>query len=131
VAAADTNVIVRLLTADDAAEFRHADAFVKSNKSVFVSNVVLAETVWVLTSAYRYTKKQIVSALEGLLEVPDIELEDDGVVSEALDDYRASTADFSDCLVLAIARARGRTPLATFDRRLARLQSARRLGKIR
>jgi predicted nucleic-acid-binding protein len=131
VAAADTNVVVRLLTRDNEQEFRHADAFVKSAKPVFVSHVVLAETVWVLKAGYRYTKKQIAAALETLLQVPEVELQDDAVVSEALTDFRASSADFSDCLVLAIARAERRVPLATFDRRLDRLSGTRRLGKAR
>lgn len=130
-AAANTNVVIRLLTRDNETEFRQADAFVKGAKPVFVSNVVLAETVSVLASAYRYSKKQLAHALETLLQVPEIELEDDTVVSEALGAFRASTADFSDCLVLAIARARQRTPLATFDRRLGRLSGTRRLGKNR
>jgi predicted nucleic acid-binding protein len=42
-------------------------------------------------------------------------------VKEAVDAFRLSRAEFSDCLALAIARANGHLPLATFDKNLAKL----------
>jgi predicted nucleic acid-binding protein len=35
-----------------------------------------------------------------------------------------ATADFADCFILASVRARGRAPLATFDRKLGKLPGA-------
>jgi predicted nucleic-acid-binding protein len=48
--------------------------------------------------------------------------------SAALDNYRKKDApDFSDCLILEVARKSGHLPLGTFDRRLGRLVGAERL----
>jgi len=50
------------------------------------------------------------------------------VVKDALESHRSSKADFSDWLVLAIARRSPALPLGTFDRKLGRLEGVRRMG---
>ena len=48
--AIDTNVLVRLIVRDDSAQVERAEAFVA--QGAWVSQLVLAETVWVLDSVY-------------------------------------------------------------------------------
>jgi predicted nucleic-acid-binding protein len=48
--AVDTNVIVRLIVRDDPQQTAAAEHFVE--KGAWVSNLALAETVWVLDSVY-------------------------------------------------------------------------------
>src|SRR3954452_1730341 len=48
--AVDTNVLVRLLTADDAKQAAAAEAFVTMAGHAWISHIVLVETVWVLES---------------------------------------------------------------------------------
>jgi predicted nucleic-acid-binding protein len=50
--AVDTNVLVRLIVRDDPRQVRAAEAFVQ--EGAWVSLLALAETTWVLASAYRY-----------------------------------------------------------------------------
>ena len=55
-------------------------------------------------------------------------LQDADVVAAALAHFRGRSAvEFSDCLVLKVARKAGHGPLGTFDRALARLGGAQRL----
>ncbi len=125
--AVDTNVLVRLLTRDDADQVSAAEAFVK--KGAWVSHLVLAETFWVLDSVYDLTRAQIATAIEMLLNHRELSLQDADVVTAALDHYRRRPAvEFSDCLVLEIARKAGHLPVATFDRNFAKLNDVRRLG---
>jgi predicted nucleic-acid-binding protein len=127
VLAVDTNVLVRLLTRDDADQVSAAEAFV--SRGAWISHVVLAETFWVLDSVYDLTRAQIATAIEMLLNHRELSLQDADVVTAALDHYRRRPAvDFSDCLVLEIARKAGHLPVATFDRNFARLNDVRRLG---
>ena len=130
-AAADTNVILRLILRDDEAQYADAKRFLDASGHVFVSHVVLAEIVWVLGSAYRVSKERICEALAMLVEVPSFTLQDAPVVQAALAEFRTSRADFSDCLVLATARAANELPLATFDSKLAKLEGTTRLGDRR
>jgi predicted nucleic-acid-binding protein len=125
--AVDTNVLVRLLTRDDADQVSAAEAFV--SRGAWVSHLVLAETFWVLDSVYDLTRAQIATAIEMLLNHRELSLQDADVVTAALDHYRRRPAvDFSDCLVLEIARKAGHLPVATFDRNFAKLNDVRRLG---
>jgi predicted nucleic-acid-binding protein len=125
--AVDTNVLVRLLTRDDADQVSAAEAFV--SRGAWVSHLVLAETFWVLGSVYDLTRAQIATAIEMLLNHRELSLQDADVVTAALDHYRRRPAiEFSDCLVLEIARKAGHLRVATFDRSFAKLNDVRRLG---
>jgi predicted nucleic-acid-binding protein len=124
--AVDTNVLVRLITRDDEAQVGAADEFVR--KGAWVSHLVLAETTWVLSSAYELDEGQIATAIEMLLNHTEISIQDADVVTAALERFRKRPSlGFSDCLVLEIARKAGHLPLGTFDRQLAKLDGAERL----
>ena len=124
--AADTNVLVRLLVRDHAAQLALAENFVKAG--AWVSHLVLAEAVWVLDAIYDRTPTQIARAVELLLNHESLTLQDADVVARALTHFRARPAlGFSDCLVLEIARKAGHQPLGTFDRNLAKLPGTQRL----
>ena len=127
-AAADSNVLLRLLVRDDEAQYQAALAFLRTAERVFVADIVLVEVVWAMTSTYGYPKPRVVAAIERLLDLDAISLQDSAVIARALEDYRSSKADFSDCLILAIARREGELPLATFDARLSRLDGTRKIG---
>lgn len=125
--AIDTNVLVRLLVRDDPRQLDLAENFVV--KRVWVSHVVLVETLWVLDAVYERSAEQIGAAVERLLAHADLTLQDADIVAAALGQFRAKPAlGFSDCLVLEIARKAGHLPLGTFDRQLGKVAGAQRLG---
>lgn len=124
--AVDTNLVLRLLVRDDAAQVSAAEIFVE--KGGWVSHLVLAETLWVLDAVYERTPAQITKAIDLLLNHENLTLQDADVVALALEHFRARPSlGFSDCLVLEIARKAGHLPLGTFDRRLAKLEGTRAL----
>ena len=124
--AIDTNVLVRLITGDDATQLRLAEDFVQ--KGAWVSHLALVEAVWVLASVYQKKSTAIANAIEMLLNHEHLTVENSEVVSLALESFRAKPAiGFSDCLLLEIARKSGHLPLGTFDRDLGRLDGAERL----
>jgi predicted nucleic-acid-binding protein len=124
--AVDTNLVVRLIVRDETAQTAAAEEFI--NSGAWVSHLVLAETIWVLTSVYGLGRSQIAAAIEMLLDHQRLVIEDPGAVSAALAHYRKTNApEFSDCLILEIARKNGHLPLGTFDRALSKLGGAERL----
>ncbi len=124
--AVDTNVLVRLLARDDAKQVAAADAAIANG--AWVSQLVLAESIWVLGAIYERAAKQLIAALELLLAHETLVLQDADVVAAALVQFRIKPAlGFSDCLVLEIARKAGHQPLATFDKALGRLAGTQRL----
>jgi len=124
--AIDTNVLVRLLTRDDATQVTAAEAFIQ--EGAWVSHLVLAEATWVLIAGYGLTHSAIATAIEMLLNHQRLTLEEPEVVSKALQHYRQRPAlGFSDGLIVEIARRAGHLPLGTFDRALGRIPGAERL----
>lgn len=120
--AVDTNVIVRYLTRDDAAQFAKADALVRSN-DVRVCTTVLLETEWVLRRGYSFSRTEIAEALGAFAGLPRVTLEEPALAARALD-WMSRGVDFADALHLA--KADGCEAFLSFDRRLARL--AKRVG---
>jgi predicted nucleic-acid-binding protein len=115
----DTNVLIRFLVRDDEAQFDRARKLIKRETSrgepVFISQLVLLETEWVLRSRYGATKTEISTAISALLESREVQFEDESSVEEALFVWKDSTADFADCLINAHHRALGCRATATFD----------------
>jgi predicted nucleic-acid-binding protein len=125
--AVDTNVLVRLLVRDDAKQAESAEKFIANG--AWVSQLVLAETMWVLDAIYDRTAAQIALAIEKLLSHAELTIQDADVVEAALQHFKARPAlDFSDCLVLEIARKAGHMPLGTFDKRFSHLDGVQRLN---
>ena len=121
--AVDTNVLVRLLVRDDAAQARAADDYIA--KGAWVSHLVLAETIWVLSAVYERSAAQQIALLDVLLMHQSLVIQEADVVAAALAHFRRKPAlGFSDCLVLEIAHKAGHTPLGTFDRALGKLANA-------
>ena len=124
--AVDTNVLIRLLTRDDARQVALAEEFV--SRGAWVPHLVLAEAIWVLSSVYELGPAQITKAIEMLLNHRDLTIQDADVVVAALAHYRRKPSlSFSDCVVLEAARKAGHLPLGTFDRNLGKLDGAQPL----
>lgn len=124
--AVDTNVLVRLIARDDRQQAESAEEFV--SKGAWVSQLVLAETSWVLDSVFELGAEQIATAVEMLLNHERLTIQDADVVEAALENFRERPAvSFSDNLIVEIARKNGHLPLGTFDRDLARLEGTERL----
>ena len=122
----DTNVLIRLVTRDDARQVAAAEAFV--SRGAWVPHLVLAEATWVLASVYERDPGDIATAVEMLLNHQDLTLQDSDAVTAAIARFRRRPAlGFSDCLVLEVARKAGHVPLGTFDRGLASLDGVEKL----
>ena len=121
----DTNILVRFLVRDEEAQFVRARKLIKrevaAGGSVFVSQLVLLETEWVLRSRYGLPKNEIIAAISGLLDAADVQFEDEPAVEEALFVWKDAAADFADCLIGARNRRLGCRATATFDAKASRL----------
>ena len=124
--AIDTNVLVRLITRDDARQAASADAFIR--EGAWVSLLALTEAVWVLAAVYERKAAGLVTAIEMLLNHEHLVLQDADAVEAALDLFRSKPSlGFSDCLMLRVARKAGHLPLGTFDRGLGKVEGAQKV----
>jgi len=120
----DTNVVVRLLTQDDTDQLRRAKEAIGAQCSPddpgWINCIVLVEVIWVLSSAYRYSRREIVVAIEKLLQVRELEIQYVDEAWEALQLYRDLPADFSEYYLAAINREKGCQTTLTFDGKAGR-----------
>jgi predicted nucleic-acid-binding protein len=118
----DTSVLIRYLTHDDPVQTPAAVELLNSLSPAspgFVSLIVLAELVWVLTSLYRLEKSEIVDVLEALLRSDGLVVERAEIAWQALRSFKSARAGFSDCLIERCGHAAECDYTATFDKRAA------------
>jgi len=123
----DTNVLVRLIVADEPRQAAVARNFIRERCSSadpgFVSNVVLAEIAWILATGYGYSRLQIADTIDQIMETVQLQVESSTDIAAALVEYRAGPADFADCLIGQTNRTADCSHTVTFDRKAAKLDT--------
>lgn len=121
----DTNVLLRVLVDDGSREVKKARAYVAAQavdgQDFFIDAVVLAETTWVLETVFGYGRDDIARAFDALLANAAYVLDRHQAVAAALGDFRATRADFSDCLIAARSKEAGCERTVTFDKAMKNL----------
>lgn len=116
VRAIDTNIVVRLLTADDPEQAIAAKRIIEAG-DIFLGVTVLLEAEWVLRAGYGFDATQIASALRGMAGLPGMSVEEPTLLATALE-WLEGGMDFADALHLA--RSGHCSAFVTFDRKLAK-----------
>lgn len=121
----DTNILVRILTADDPVQTQQAVSLLRERCSPdapgYVNCVVLTELIWVMQASYGYSRALIADAVERLLANDSLLIEQHDEMAVAVAIYKATNCDFDDAMIVQINRARGCLATATFDRKAAKL----------
>lgn len=87
----------------------------------FVSIVAMVETVWVLERAYELTTREIVRAVERILQTDVLVVENEQEVFTALIALKRGQGSFADAVIAALGARRGCSRTLTFDRKALRL----------
>jgi len=120
VKALDTNVIVRFLINDDKAQGRRARRLLQdaedAGERLAITTPVVLETIWVLSAVYEFTRDESLRALELLLQMPVLEIEDYDSMQQLVRLGRSTRADLSDLLIGLSGRAHGCDSTVTFEK---------------
>jgi predicted nucleic-acid-binding protein len=114
----DTNILVRLFVQDDPEQSVRVDSLLQSlsaSSPGFVPSVALAELAWVLRKQYGVSKPQFISHIQQLLDSPEIVLENEAALKQALRTFGNTKADFADCLIERVCFQAGCARTLTFD----------------
>jgi predicted nucleic acid-binding protein len=122
----DTNILVRHLTGEPAAQARRATALLAGDDELILSDLVVAELVYVLESYYERPRDEVADAARALLALPSV-ASDYELLLRAIELYEAERLDFADAYLCAAAEISGIGMVASFDRRIDRVASVRRL----
>jgi predicted nucleic-acid-binding protein len=122
--AVDTNILVRFLAQDDEKQARQVHARLKraekNKEQLAVPLAVILETIWVLESAYRFQRQEIIRGIEALLQMPIFLFEADDVLEGLIEQGKKSANDLSDLLIGLSAKSQGADHTLTFDKKAAR-----------
>ena len=116
----DTSCIVRYLTGDPPAIAERAAEILDGDESLTLTEVVLAETAYVLESFYKTPREPLLDSLTALIQRRNIQLLslDKPTALVALAKCRGSKrTSFADALLWALAFHQGAKRIYSFDRR--------------
>ena len=124
----DTNVIIRLITADDKIkQEKTARLFekIKEGKvTAFIHDVIFAEIVFVLVSKklYNLPKRKIQALLLPIVNLTNIKFNNKKKIKRALELFVKYDLDFEDALIAAYAETK-KIEIFSFDRDFKKIPS--------
>ena len=123
--ALDTNVLLRLVVADDPAQTARAARLLarasEGGDPHFVPDIVLCELAWVLSRSFAFPRAGIAETMAGLVESSELAFRDPAAITAAAAAHALGEGDFADHLIAASAAAAGCDSVATFDEELLKL----------
>jgi predicted nucleic acid-binding protein len=120
----DANIVLRLLTGKPEAQARASAALMARADAgelrLRLCPLVVAEVVWVLTSAYDVPPAQVTAVLSSFLASGGLVVDEGMLLISALSEMAEQRVDFVDAYLAVKARLSD-APVATFDRDFDRL----------
>jgi len=123
----DTNILVRHLTGDPPDTAAWATAYLETKNELLLTDLVAAETVYVLESFYEAPRQQVAEAVRSLIAFESIVCVDPSLLLRAAEVYDTDRIDFAEAYLVACAESTGIGLIASFDRSLDRVDSIERI----
>ena len=123
----DTNILVRHLTGDPPETAAQATAYLGSASELLLTDLVVAETIYVLESLYKTPREQIAEAMRSLIAFGSIITVDPALLLRAIEVYEIDRLDFAEAYLVASAETTGVNVVASFDRSIDRIKTIKRV----
>lgn len=123
----DTNILVRHLTADPHAMAARATAFLTDATYLYLADLIIAETIYVLESFYKAPRKQIATAMRSLVSMHSVVTVDVALLLRAIEVYEVDRLDFAEAYLVACAETTGVGWIASFDQAIDRVTTVDRI----
>lgn len=123
----DTNVLVRHLTGEPPEMAARASAYLRQESELLLTDLVAAETVYVLESFYEAPRDEVAQAVRSLVAFDSIVCVDPALLLRAVEVYEMDRVDFAEAYLVACAESTGIGKLASFDRSIDRVDTIERV----
>jgi len=126
----DTNVITRHLTQEPVDQGQSATRFLTETEELLLTDVITAETVYLLQSFYQATRSVICTAMRALLAMRTVTTENRKVLFRSLAIYEQTKMDFADAYLTAYAEHHRLTGIASFDKGIGKIPPTHRIDPL-
>jgi len=123
----DTNVLIRHLTGDPPEMAARASAYLPDERELVLTDLVAAETVYVLESFYETPREEVAQAVRSLVAFDSIICVDPALLLRAVELYETDRVDFAEAYLVACAESTGVGKIASFDRSIDRVDTIERI----
>jgi len=123
----DTSVLIRHLTGDPPEMAARATAALRSESELLLTDLVAAETAYVLESFYETARKQVAEAVRSLIGLASVTCVDPALLLRAIEVYETNRVDFADAYLVARAESTHVGSILSFDQSLDRVESVVRI----
>ena len=123
----DTNIVVRHLTGDPPEMAARATAYLQSETDLLLTDLVAAETVYVLESFCETPRGEVAQAVRSLVAFESVVCVDPALLLRAIEVYEIDGVDFAEAYLVASAESTGVGRIASYDRSLDRIRSVERV----
>jgi predicted nucleic acid-binding protein len=123
----DTNIIVRHLIGEPPDLASRATAFLAAEPELFLADLIVAETIYVLESFYKVPRETIAEAMRSLVALRSVITVDPALLLRALEVYEIDRLDFAVAYLVACAESSGVNRIASFDRSIDRVGTIERI----
>lgn len=123
----DTNILIRHLTGDPPEMAARATAYLDSTRELLLTDLIVAETVYVLESFYQAPRHQIAEAVRSLIAFDSIVCVDPALMLRTIEVYETDRIDFAEAYLVACAESTGVGKIASFDRSIDRVETIERI----
>ncbi len=104
-----------------------ATAALVGDEQLLLSDLVLAECVYVLESFYEVERARVATLMRSAIALASIEVVDASLLLRALEVYELDRLDFAEAYLVANAESTGVRRVLPFDRTIDRVQSISRI----
>lgn len=127
----DTNVFLRFLVNDDSAKADACEALfqkaIAGDEDLFISDMVIAEIIWVLESYYELKKSDIRDCVEKILNTQNLRCPKKEIIISALSIYVEKNIDFIDAYNAFILKRDEINEIYSYDKHFDRVSWIKRI----
>jgi predicted nucleic-acid-binding protein len=105
---------------------RRATAALAAGDALLLTDLVLAECVYVLESFYEVERARVAELMRSAIAMPHVGTVDSASLLRALEVYELERLDFAEAYLVAQAEATDVTEILSFDRSIDRIGSVTR-----
>lgn len=104
-----------------------ATAYPQAETKLLLTDLVAAETVYVLESFHEASRDEVARAIRSVVEFDSVVCVDSALLLRAIEVYETDRVDFAEAYLVACAESTGVGKIASFDRSLDRVATIERV----